>query len=148
MCFVLGCSAPLQMWQLLQGSISVDSVLPFQPSALVGGLCPFICNPLVVRAFRNFIFYSKHSPCFLLPPFFFIKSRFILHESLSVDGPLFSNALNITCVVGRSTFNLTREHLLQLRDFHMFLYGAENYPRQTRLNLYCFVQVCWTVAFV
>lgn len=75
-------------------------------------------------------------------PLFFIKSRFILHESLSVDGPLISNALNITCVVGRSTFNLTREHLLQLRDFHMFLYGAENYPRQTRLNLYCFVQVC------
>lgn len=105
----------------------------------------------MVRAFSNFIFYSKHSPCFVLPFFFvlfcLIKSRFILHESLSVDGPLISNALNIT-VVGRSTLNLTHEHLLQRRDFHMFLYGAENYPGQTYLNLYCFVQACLTIPFV
>lgn len=45
--------------------------------------------------------------------------------------PLIANAFNITMVLTISTLKLTHEHLLQLKDFHIFVYGAENYPKQT-----------------
>lgn len=93
----MGCSAPIQIWQLLQGSISADLMLPFQYSALVGGLCTFITRWWLEPSVT--LFFTVSTVHIFYFPFLFvclIKFRFILHESLSVDRPLISNALNIS----------------------------------------------------
>lgn len=64
----LGCSAPVQVWQLIWGSISADLVLPSQYSALVRGLCTFVPHWWLEPSVT--LFFSVSTLCILYPFFF------------------------------------------------------------------------------